>query len=100
MKFSEVVLLDGFAVTPGGKVPDVAHTYGVHPPLALTTAQWAVPTIPLGTVVVLMPTDEAKQLVVISSRSREKGRIPSCCRGRMFHRPASLQTSEDSEVLG
>jgi hypothetical protein len=39
VKFRDVVLLDGFAVTPAGRVPDIAHTYGVHPPLALMTAE-------------------------------------------------------------
>ena len=50
-------MLDAFAVTPAGSAPETTlHLYGVHPPLALTAAEQALPTIPFGRFVVLIAT--------------------------------------------
>ena len=58
---SESVVLEGFIVTPAGSWPDVrAQEYGVHPPLASITAEYAVLTVPLGRLVVVIETLDAK----------------------------------------
>jgi len=40
LRFKDVVVLDAFAATPAGSVPEtMLHLYGVQPPLALTAAE-------------------------------------------------------------
>lgn len=40
LSVSEVVVFDGFAVTPAGREPEaIVHLYGVHPLLAVITAE-------------------------------------------------------------
>jgi hypothetical protein len=54
-RFNEVVAVDRFAVIPAGSFPEaMPQTYGVHPPFAWMTAEYGLPTIPLGKVVVMM----------------------------------------------
>ena len=45
---------------PAGKVPLIVHLYGVQPPAALIVVVDAVPTVPLGKVVVWRETTLAK----------------------------------------
>jgi hypothetical protein len=62
LRLNEVVLVEVFAVTPTGKAPDAsAHLYGVQPLLAVMAAEYAVWTVPLGTLAVLIVIVEAKQ---------------------------------------
>ena len=58
LSFSDLLLPEGVAVMPGGKAPDeIVHLNGVQPPLACTVAEYAVPTVPFGRVVLVMRTD-------------------------------------------
>lgn len=55
VRLTDVVLPDAVAVTPAGSAPDaIDHLYGVQPPLAATTAEYVVPTVPLGREVVVI----------------------------------------------
>ena len=54
----EVVLLLVALLTPAGNEPEtIFHEYGVQPPLAMRTAKYDSPRMPLGMLVVSMVTD-------------------------------------------
>jgi hypothetical protein len=55
VSFSDVVVLEVFAVMPAGSLPDaIAHLKGVQPPLAFIAAEYGVPTVSLGREVVVI----------------------------------------------
>jgi hypothetical protein len=81
VRLSEVVVLDAFAVTPVGSAPDaIVHLYGVQPPLALTTVEYAVPTVPLGSEVVVIATVPKHWVPSRSRREIREGFTAPCCR--------------------
>ena len=93
LSFNDLLLPEGVAVMPAGKAPDeIAHLYGVQPPLACTVAEYAVPTVPLGKVVLLMLTD-AKQGTERSRRRAgpESFMAPCWPERKSSDRPSSLQ---------
>ena len=50
-----MVAADSFLEMPGGRLPEViAQEYGVHPSLALMTAEYALLTVPFGRLVVVI----------------------------------------------
>jgi hypothetical protein len=55
--------------TPGGSVP-VFHVIGVVPPLVAIVAAYAVPTVPLGSVVVVILTLDAEAPIAQKSTSK------------------------------
>jgi hypothetical protein len=102
LRLNEVVLVDVFAVTPTGKAPDAsAHLYGVQPLLAVMAAEYAVWTVPLGTLVVLIVIVEAKQGHTTTSNKKPShlGFMPHAGRDLISRTGGrGLKTSEFSDL--
>jgi hypothetical protein len=81
LRTSDVVVLDAFAVIPAGNVPETTlHLYGVQPPVALTVAEYDLLKVPLGRLVVVMPTDAKHRQASVRTRQSRGSLIPPCSR--------------------
>jgi hypothetical protein len=81
LRTSDVVVLDAFAVIPAGNVPETTlHLYGVQPPVAYTAAEYDLLKVPLGRLVVVMPTDAKHRQASVRTRQSRGSLIPPCSR--------------------
>ena len=80
LRFNDFVVLDAFAATPAGSAPEtMLHLYGVQPPLAWMTAEYATLSVPLGRLVVLIVIDARHGNAETSSaKSSNEAFITAC----------------------
>jgi hypothetical protein len=53
----EIIPLDAARVSPAGRLPETDHVYGEAPPVACSTVEYEVPTVPEGSDVVAIAND-------------------------------------------